>query len=70
MESDHRYYTRRAAEETARARHAVTEAARARHLELASVFATKAEQFGLHNLMAGLRALAPSPARILVAAED
>ena len=70
MESDHRYYTRRAAEEAARARHAVTEAARARHLELASIFTGKAEQLGLHNLMAGLKALTPAPARMLVAAED
>jgi hypothetical protein len=44
MESDYRYYTRRAAEESTRARHAVTNAARERHLELASLFASKAEQ--------------------------
>jgi hypothetical protein len=44
MESDFRYYSRRAAEETARARRAVTSAARERHLELAGMFASKAEQ--------------------------
>ena len=42
MESDHRYFMRRAAEEQRRARHAVTQAARERHIELAEVFATKA----------------------------
>lgn len=42
MESDYRYYCRRAAEERRRAVHAVTEAARQRHTELASLFATKA----------------------------
>ena len=44
MESDHRYYTRRAAEEGLRARKAVTNAARERHQELASMFALRAEQ--------------------------
>jgi hypothetical protein len=44
MESDFRYYSRRAAEEKLRARKAVTNAARDRHLELAGIFATKAEQ--------------------------
>jgi hypothetical protein len=44
MESDIRYYSRRAAEESLRARHAVTTAARERHLELASLFSIKAEQ--------------------------
>lgn len=42
MESDHRYFMRRAAEEQSRARHAVTQAARERHRELAEIFATKA----------------------------
>jgi hypothetical protein len=42
VESDHRYFMRRAAEEQRRARHAVTQAARERHIELAEVFATKA----------------------------
>jgi hypothetical protein len=44
MESDFRYYSRRAAEESARARHAVTNAARERHMELANLFSLKAEQ--------------------------
>ena len=44
MESDHRYYTRRAAEEQRRARHAVTAEARERHHELASLFTLKAKQ--------------------------
>lgn len=42
MESDQRYFMRRAAEEQRRARHAVTPAARERHRELASLFADKA----------------------------
>ena len=44
MESDYRYYPGGAAKESTRARHAVTNAARERHLELASLFALKAEQ--------------------------
>ncbi|GAA4825505.1 hypothetical protein GCM10023232_24380 [Sphingosinicella ginsenosidimutans] len=44
MESDFRYYSRRAAEEQRRAMRAVTQAARERHRELANLFATKAEQ--------------------------
>lgn len=44
MESDFRYYSRRAAEESMRARKAVTNAARERHLELANIFSSKAEQ--------------------------
>jgi hypothetical protein len=44
MESDIRYYSRRAAEESQRARMAVTNAARERHLELASLFSIKAGQ--------------------------
>ena len=47
MESDHRYYSRRAAEESQRARKAITNAARERHLELASLFSSKAEQRSL-----------------------
>jgi len=42
MESDYRYYSRRASEENQRARKAVTNAARERHLELADLFAAKA----------------------------
>ena len=44
MESDFRYYSRRAAEERHRAARAVTAEARERHHELASLFAAKAEQ--------------------------
>lgn len=53
MESDHRYYSRRALEESQRARKAVTNAARERHLELASLFSVKAEQRSLE--MVGTR---------------
>lgn len=42
MESDQRYYSRRAAEEQRRAAQAVTSAARERHRELAEIFARKA----------------------------
>lgn len=42
MESDYRYYCRRAAEEERRAAHSVTPEARQRHHELASLFASKA----------------------------
>lgn len=44
MESDFRYFTRRAAEERRRAKFALTPEARDRHSELASIFATKAAQ--------------------------
>ena len=44
MESDYRYFVRRAAEEQRRARHAVTQAARERHRELAELFASKAKK--------------------------
>lgn len=44
MESDFRYYSRRAAEEKGRAARAVTAEARERHRELASMFADKAAQ--------------------------
>ena len=47
MESDHRYYSRRACEESQRARKAVTNAARERHIELANLFHQKAEQRAL-----------------------
>jgi hypothetical protein len=42
VESDHRYFLRRAAEEQRRARYAVTQAAKERHRELAELFASKA----------------------------
>jgi hypothetical protein len=44
MESDHRYYSRRAAEEQRRASRAITPEARERHRELAMLFADRAEQ--------------------------
>ena len=44
MESDHRYYLRRASEERRAAERAITAAARERHRELAILFAGKAEQ--------------------------
>jgi hypothetical protein len=43
MESDFRYFSRRAAEERRRAQFAITPAARERHNELADMFASKAE---------------------------
>ncbi|HEY0115175.1 MAG TPA: hypothetical protein VGB54_05595 [Allosphingosinicella sp.] len=52
MESDIRYYTRRAAEENLRARKAVTNAARERHLELAGMFSLKAEQRSIERVHA------------------
>jgi hypothetical protein len=45
MESDFRYYTRRAAEERGRAQRAITDAARQRHLELAQTFAVRASHY-------------------------
>lgn len=42
MESDFRYFSRRAAEERQRAEFAITPAARERHKELATLFASKA----------------------------
>lgn len=44
MESDQRYYSRRADEERRRAVHALTPEARERHKELAALFASKAGQ--------------------------
>jgi hypothetical protein len=44
MESDYRYYSRRAAEERRAAARAITEEAKKRHRDLALMFATKAEQ--------------------------
>jgi len=44
MESDHRYYARRAAEEKRAAARAITPEAQARHAELAALFASKAER--------------------------
>jgi hypothetical protein len=42
VESNHRYFLRRAEEEDRRARQALTSAARDRHRELADLFAAKA----------------------------
>jgi hypothetical protein len=42
MESDFRYFSRRAAEERRRAQFAITQEARQRHDELADMFASKA----------------------------
>lgn len=44
MESNLRYYSRRAAEERTRAARAITDEARHRHHELARMFATKAAE--------------------------
>lgn len=46
MESDFRYYSRRAAEERHRAARAITAEARVRHDELAMLFAARAAQRG------------------------
>jgi hypothetical protein len=48
MESDLRYYSRRAAEERLRATRSLTQEARQRHSDLASLFAVRAEG-RLHN---------------------
>ena len=56
MESDYRYYSRRAAEERRRASYAVTQEARERHIELASLFAGKAAEGIRHEAIARLRA--------------
>lgn len=45
MESNERYYARRAVEELRAADRAVTPAAKARHRELAEAFQAKARQF-------------------------
>ena len=52
MESDYRYYCRRAAEEKRAAARALTSAARERHRELATLFSLKADQRapGMHQL--------------------
>ena len=56
MESDFRYFTRRAAEERRRAQFAITHEARERHAELADMFASKAASRVRHEVMARLRA--------------
>ena len=52
MESDFRYYSRRAAEERSRAARAITDEARTRHHELASMFAVKAAEFSTIHVAA------------------
>lgn len=56
MESDFRYFSRRAAEERRRAEFAITPAARDRHKELANLFASKAADRVPLDVMAQLRA--------------
>jgi hypothetical protein len=56
MESDFRYYSRRAAEERRRAKFALTAEARERHSELAALFASKAAQRVRSEVMVRLRA--------------
>ncbi len=48
MESDHRYYSRRAAEERRRAARAITPEARDRHRDLARLFDAKAAEPTVH----------------------
>lgn len=56
MESDFRYFSRRAAEERRRAQFAITPEARQRHKELANLFASKAADRVRLDVMARLRA--------------
>ena len=56
MESDFRYFSRRAAEERRRAQFAITPAAQERHNELADMFASKAASRVRHEVLAQLRA--------------
>ena len=56
MESDFRYFSRRAAEERRRAQFAVTPAAQERHNELANMFAAKAARGVRLEVLARLRA--------------
>jgi hypothetical protein len=56
MESDFRYYSRRAAEERRRAKFALTQEARERHSELANLFASKAAHRVRVDVLERLRA--------------
>ena len=56
MESDFRYFTRRAAEERRRAQFAITMEARERHAELADMFAAKAARDVRVEVLTRLRA--------------
>jgi hypothetical protein len=56
MESDFRYFTRRAAEERRRAQFAITREAKDRHAELADMFAAKAARNVRVEVLTRLRA--------------
>ena len=56
MESDFRYFSRRAAEERRRAQFAITPEAKTRHNELADMFAAKAAQGVGGKVLTPLRA--------------
>ena len=56
MESDFRYFSRRAAEERRRAQFAITPAAQERHNELADMFASKAAHNARVEVLAQLTA--------------
>jgi hypothetical protein len=56
MESDFRYFSRRAAEERRRAQFAITPAAQQRHNELADMFASKAAHRDCEDLLTRLGA--------------
>jgi hypothetical protein len=56
MESDFRYFSRRAAEERRRAQFAITPEAQLRHEELAEMFAAKAAHGVRAEVMTRLRA--------------
>ena len=56
MESDFRYFSRRAAEERRRAQFAITHEARERHAELADMFASKAASRVRTEVLTRLRA--------------
>jgi Holliday junction resolvase-like predicted endonuclease len=56
MESDFRYFSRRAAEERRRAQFAITPEAQERHNELANMFASKAAQRVRLDVLTPLRA--------------
>ena len=56
MESDFRYFSRRAAEERRRAQFAITPAAQERHNELADMFASKAVHPVRDELLTPVRA--------------
>jgi hypothetical protein len=65
MESDQRYYWRRAAEEIAAASRAVTPAARLRHQELAETYVRRLRDLSTEGLERLERQL-PQPSRLAV----